>query len=181
MSSWQVLLSSAAMAVIVVAGSWFAVSTFPLTQIVAAQGRSGGPTTAVASSEAGPLERKAKPITPENPIPRRTFSVTPQNPGGDDAGMVIVTLRVTVDGQGRVGEVRAFGGGVGCRMAFSSTATRGAGGRGVAGGATVQTNGVAPPSEAFVKAALDAVRQWQYDPPADAPDRVRRDLRVRAR
>jgi TonB family protein len=29
--------------------------------------------------------------------------------------------------------------------------------------------GLAPPSEAFVKAAIDAVRQWQYDPPAEAP------------
>ncbi len=81
MSSRQVVLSSAAMAVIVAVASWYAVSTFPLTQVVAAQGRSGrSESAAAATSEAGPLERQAKPITPENPIPRRTFSVAPQNP-----------------------------------------------------------------------------------------------------
>jgi protein TonB len=28
---------------------------------------------------------------------------------------------------------------------------------------------VAPPSETFTKAVIDAVRQWQYEPPADGP------------
>ena len=80
MSSRQVVLSSAAMAVIVAVASWYAVSTFPLTQVVAAQGRTGGPAAAAVASEAGPLERQAKPITPENPIPRRTFSVDSSEP-----------------------------------------------------------------------------------------------------
>ena len=78
MSSRQVVFSSAAMAVIVAAASWLAVSTFPLTEVVMAQGRTGGgPAGAVAppANQPGPLERQAKPITPENPIPRRTFSV----------------------------------------------------------------------------------------------------------
>ena len=39
MSSRQVVFSSAAMAVIVAVASWFAVSTFPLTEVVVAQGR----------------------------------------------------------------------------------------------------------------------------------------------
>ena len=100
MSSRQVVLASAAMAVIVAVASWFAVSTFPLTQVVMAQGRAaqvqgqgrtGGPVGGVAAAgEPGPLERQAKPITPENPIPRRTFSVAPQNPGDSTTDLVMI-------------------------------------------------------------------------------------------
>src|SRR5688572_14857574 len=50
-------------------------------------------------SEPGPLERQAKPVTPENPIPRRTHLVRPSYPS--DAAVVgaraTVTLRVIVD------------------------------------------------------------------------------------
>jgi protein TonB len=128
---------------------------FPLTEIVLAQGRAGAPPSPplaalAGQSQVGPIERQAKPITPENPIPRRTFSVTPQNPAVETSGMVIVSVRVVVDRQGRVAEARSTG--VGAR-----------GGR----GATPEP--VAPPSEAFLKAAIDAVKQWQYDPPADGP------------
>jgi protein TonB len=159
MSSRQVVLASAAMAVIVAVASWFAVSTFPLTQVVMAQGRAaqvqgqgrtGGPVGGVAAAgEPGPLERQAKPITPENPIPRRTFSVAPQNPSDSTTDLVMISVRLVIDQQGRVAEVRGFGGGVG--------------GRGPSAG------GIAPPAEGFVKAAIDAVKQWQYDPPANAP------------
>ena len=111
MSSRQVVLASAAMAVIVAVASWFAVSTFPLTQVVMAQGRAaqvrqgrtGGPVGGVAAAgEPGPLERQAKPITPENPIPRRTFSVAPQNPGDSTTDVVMISVRVVIDRQGRV-------------------------------------------------------------------------------
>ena len=159
MSSRQVVLASAAMAVIVAVASWFAVSTFPLTQVVMAQGRAvqaqgqgrtGGPVGGVAAAgEPGPLERQAKPITPENPIPRRTFSVAPQNPSDSTTDLVMISVRLVIDQQGRVAEVRGFGGAVG--------------GRGPSAG------GIAPPAESFVKAAIDAVKQWQYDPPANAP------------
>ena len=169
MSSRQVVLASAAMAVIVAVASWFAVSTFPLTQVVLAQGRAaqvqgqgrtGGPVGGVAAAgEPGPLERQAKPITPENPIPRRTFSVAPQNPGDNTSDVVVVGLRIVVDRQGRIAEVRKTGGGA--RGGFST-------GRGNAG-TTSPSPVVAPPSDSFVKAATDAVRQWQYEPPADGP------------
>jgi TonB family protein len=150
MSSRQVVISSAAMAVVVVVGSWFAVSSFPLTQVVAAQGRTGGPARAVNGPELGPLERQAKPITPENPIPRRTFSVAPQNPSDNTSELVTVGLRVVVDRQGRVAEVRTTSGFVGGRSATGVQPT-------------------VPPGDAFAKAAVDAVKQWQYDPPADGP------------
>ena len=149
MSSRRILASMAAMTVVVAAGVWSAASVFPMTQTVIAQGRTGGPGAVTSSSEAGPLERQAKPVTPENPIPRRTFSVQPQTPSDDASGVVVVTVRVVVDRQGRVGEARSLGGARGGRAATPQP--------------------VSPPSEAFAKAAIDAVRQWQYEPPADGP------------
>ena len=172
MSSRQVVISSAAMATVVIAVCWGAVSMFPLTkvvglprigltEIVEAQGRSGspgavaapaarGPAPAAAAGEVGPLERQAKPITPENPIPRRPFSVLPQNPA-DLADSVVVGVRVVVDRQGRVAEVRSTTG-----VAFGRSG-------GGAAAASVSFN------TSIAKAAMDAVRQWQYEPPADAP------------
>jgi len=149
MSSRRILASMAAMTVVVAAGVWSAASVFPMTQTVIAQGRTGGPGAVTSSSEAGPLERQAKPVTPENPIPRRTFSVQPQTPSDDASGVVVVTVRVVVDRQGRVGEARSLGGARGGRAATPQP--------------------VSPPSEAFAKAAIDAVRQWQYEPPSDGP------------
>jgi TonB family protein len=153
MSSRRILVSVAAMTVVVVAAVWSAVAVFPLTQTVIAQGRAGAQSVFVPASQAGPIgpiERQAKPITPENPIPRRTFSVQPQNPPGDGNFVVVVSIRVVVDRQGRVAEARSFG--VGAR-----------GGRGG------PPESVAPPSDAFAKAAIDAVKLWQYEPPADGP------------
>jgi protein TonB len=156
MSSKRIVLSCAVLAIAVVAGSWYAVGAFPMMQsqtqtpgaVPSAQPtRAGGP---------GPLEQSAKPITPENPIPRRTYSVMPQYPGADQ-GVVMLTLRVTINGLGRVAEVRSMSGVIG--------------GRGVRGAEPAGRAATAPGAftEAFAKAATDAVRQWIYDPPADAP------------
>jgi TonB family protein len=154
MSSKRVLLSIAAMTALVVAGGWYAVSTFPLTPVVVAQGRPGAVSQATsADSAVGPLERAAKPITPENPIPRRTYSVLPQNPASGTSGAVVVGVRVVIDRQGRVAEARSPFGALGGRGRGPNTAGQ----------------AVSPPSESFAKAAIDAVRQWQYEPPADGP------------
>jgi protein TonB len=153
MSSRRILVSVATMTAVIAAGAWSAVSVFPMTEVVLAQGRAGAPRPLAAiagQSPAGPIELQAKPITPENPIPRRTFSVTPQNPSLETNGMVIVSVRVVVDRQGRVAEARSAG--VGARGGLGATA-----------------GPVSPPSEAFLKAVIDAVKQWQYDPPADGP------------
>src|SRR5688572_30560772 len=66
---------------------------------------------AFPQSEPGPLERRAKPITPENPIPRRTHLVRPPYPSEAAAvgARAAVTLRATIDELGRVGEVRTVG------------------------------------------------------------------------
>jgi TonB family protein len=154
MSSRRILVSVATMTAVIAAGAWSAVSVFPMTEVVFAQARVGAPQPPLAAnagqSQAGPLERQAKPITPENPIPRRTFSVIPQNPPVETSGVVVASVRIVVDRQGRVAEARSAG--VGAR-----------------GGSGATPGSVSPPSDAFLKAVIDAVKQWQYDPPADGP------------
>jgi len=148
MSSKRVVASCAVLALAVIAGSWYAVGAFPMMQAQTA-----------AANAPGPLEQRAKPITLENPIPRRTFSIAPQNPGDSTSGAVVVTIRIVIDQQGRVAEARSAG-----------TAIAGlqyARGFGDAGGRIAQP--VQPPSPLFVKASIDALRQWQYDPPNDGP------------
>jgi TonB family protein len=142
MSSRRIVFSLAVLVLGVVAGSWYAVGAFPLMQAPGVIQPAASPS---ATSEPGPLERAAKPITPENPIPRRTYSVMPKNPPGGSSAPRAVTLRLTINALGRVGEARV----VGTQMASNTPST--------------------PPSDVFVRAAIDAVRQWVYDPPADAP------------
>ena len=111
---------------------------------------------AFPQSEPGPLERQAKPVTPENPIPRRTRLVRPPYP--PEAAVVgaraTVTLRVTVDHLGTVAEARTVG--------------------------TPVLGAMAPPSPSderaftaglfsLVRSAKDAVGQWLYEPPVEAP------------
>jgi len=136
MSSRRIVISSVVLVAGVVAGSWYAVSAFPLMQAPGVIQPAAAP---VAGDQPGPLESRAKAITPENPIPRRTYSAIPRNPATTGGLAVAVTVRVTLNSLGRVGEARLF-------APFG-----------------------APPADAFVKAALDAVRQWVYEPPADAP------------
>ena len=193
MSSKRIVFSSLVLALALLAGSWYAVAAFPMTEslrqisdgprephspadmrnrasaalavVQSAVRRVPSARQTAATGAIGPLEQTAKPITPENPIPRRTYSVTPQNPGGPDAGVVVLTLRITVNGLGRVAEVRSLSGVVGGRVGMPAPAGSGRG-RGVP---EVQGRAVAPPSEEFTRAAIAAVRQWIYDPPADPP------------
>jgi TonB family protein len=107
-------------------------------------------------SEPGSLERQAKPVTPENPIPRRTRLVRPTYPS--DAAVVgaraTVTLRVVVDQLGTVAEVRTLGVPVLGSMLPPSPADERA-----------FTAGLL----ALVRSAKDAVGQWLYEQPAEAP------------
>ena len=111
---------------------------------------------AFPQSGPGPLERQARPITPENPIPRRTRLIRPPYP--PEAAVVgaraTVTLRVTVDHLGTVGEVRTVGVPILGAMSPPSPAEERA-----------FTAGLL----ALVRSAKDAVGQWLYEPPADGP------------
>jgi TonB family protein len=111
---------------------------------------------AFPQSQPGPLERSAKPVTPDNPIPRRTRVVRPPYPA--EAAVVgaraNVRLRVTVDHLGTVGEVRELGGPLLGAVAPGSPSEQPAFSAGLL---------------ALVRSAKDAVAQWLYEPPADAP------------
>ena len=103
----------------------------------------------------GPVEKSAKPITPENPIPRRIFSVPPAYPAEARAvdGVAIVTLRVTLERSGRIAEIRRLNN----PFVMVPPGTQ-------ATPAMLQSVG-----EALVASAISALSQWQYDAPADGP------------
>jgi len=151
MSSRRIAVSCVVLVLGVATGSWYSLRAFPL--VAQAQG-----------VQSGLLEQNAKPITPENPIPRRTYSVMPAYPAGETVDSAAVMLRVTIDALGHVGELRPF-----VLLTGGLTVARDA--QIVANNAHLSDAGQAslPSSNAFVGAAVGAVRQWIYDPPADAP------------
>jgi hypothetical protein len=110
----------------------------------------------IPESEPGPLEKQAKPVTPENPIPRRSLIVRPSYPS--EAAVVgaraTISLRVTVD---HLGTSLKFGPSV----VQSSEPWR----RRVHPTMRAFTAGLL----ALVQSAKDAVRHWLYEPPAEAP------------
>lgn len=103
----------------------------------------------------GPLEKRANPITPENPIPRRSLFVAPLYPA--EAGAIearaMVTLRVTLDESGRVAEIRRVN---------NPIVTAGA-------GAAPNPAALQAAGEALVRSAAIALQQWLYDAPANGP------------
>ena len=152
MSSKRIAWSCAALAVVVAASSWYVVGAFPLREAAAQE----------LQNEIGPLEKQAKPITPENPVPRRTYSVDPEYPA--DAAAVeanaMVTLLITLDQFGRVGEIRRLG--VGPIAAAAPLLP-----------APPDAQALSAGYDSLVRSAADAVRQWTYDPPAEAPLSIR--------
>jgi protein TonB len=106
-------------------------------------------------SDVGPIESRARPITPENPVPRRFYSIAPLYPAEAAIYDITarVTLRLTLDEFGRVAEIR--------RMA--SPAAR------APVGTQVSAADLELAGEALIRSAAEAFRQWQYDPPADGP------------
>ena len=135
MSSTRIVLSCAVLALVVAAGSWMAIGAVPMVRAAA-----------VDAQSAGPLEARARPITPENPVPRRVGAAAALYPTEAAASGAHATVRVrlVLDAAGRVAEARSLG-----------VAVTGA-----------QRSGL---EAAFAGAALAAVRQWQYDAPAEAP------------
>jgi TonB family protein len=174
MSGRRVVASGAALGAVVLITSWYSVQAFPM------RGAQQLPSDAAAAVP-GPLERQAKPITPENPIPRRTYNVPAAEPAGfEDAGAGgTVTLRVTLDVSGHVAEVRAVR--VMYRQKDSLTVNvsdpsrenleRMAQGayRGSSSDRSISMQKAAQNVEAMIGSATQAVRQWQYAPPADGP------------
>ena len=163
MSSKRIVASCAVMAFVVVAGAWYAVSAFPL------QGAGGAQQVQM---EAGPLERRAHPITPENPVPRRISYVDADFPAeaASAGARGTVSLQITLDESGRVAEARPFGLALSTRFppwnaAFTDTTWH----RGQQVIADARDARISQAVNALVAAAVSAVREWQYDAPFNGP------------
>ena len=68
MSGRRVVVSAAAVGALVLGSAWYSVQAFPMRERAAPSGQP-------AQRTRDRLERRAKPITPENPVPRRTHNV----------------------------------------------------------------------------------------------------------
>ena len=99
--------------------------------------------------EAGPLERVAVRPTLDMPAPRRTLHVAPNWPP-DVAVAVQYRVHLVLDATGQVAEARVLTGAV----------------------AAARDAAVA----AEIDAVLAAVRQWKFDPPAQAPMLIAVDI-----
>ena len=107
---------------------------------------------------AGRVDPSVKPITPENPIPRRVFAVPIEHPVGHDELTAVTQTLVRLDGSGIPIVVRPMASGI----ALARTTA--------AGQAEPNPQAAKLVSlEAFHKAAADAIAQWRYEPPAEAP------------
>lgn len=135
MSARHIVGAGAVMAAVVFSTGWYAVGAFPLVQ--------EGADLARDLERVGPLEQRAKGVTPENPIPRRIHAVAVELPAGaEEATRGSITVRLTLDQSGRVAEARPLG-----------------------LPASMRTRGTLMMSQAVVA----AVKQWQYEPPFEAP------------
>lgn len=164
MSSRRIVLTTGVMTLALAAGAGQAMSAFPLT----------AEPQLIRQTTPGPLEQRAHPVTPENPIPRRVHHEDAEYP--TEAQMIgargNVALMITLDEIGRVMEARR----VSVRVATSEPS------------ATIAFTTPTPVEEKFVLnndiefsarlraaaaafevAAIRAVEQWRYDPPAAAP------------
>ncbi len=166
MSSRRIVASCALMALIVGMGSWYAVSAFPLHATA-----QSGPEQQLGP---GPLERSAHAVTPENPIPRRVQYAAPVLPDGQGTSRGMVTVNLTLDALGRIAEARVIGLAVkGKSFDFNvSLAGGNIGPQMEAWGRSASPETASQMREAvtaFMDAGLASVRQWRYDPPAEAP------------
>ena len=160
MSTRRVVVSFGIVAMLVTGGTWFSLRTFPLM--------AAAPGVAQLTYEPGPLERAARPITPENPIPRRINAVAVPYPFdliAHAAGSV--AIKITLDASGRVAEMRPVGffvpraPGVAAPDGFGELNERFVG--------PERASPVYTTLDAFLRAASSAVSLWAYDPPANAP------------
>lgn len=166
MSGKRVVACGAVFVAVVLSAGWYSSQAFPLAAQPLATSQSGlaGP---------GPLEQRAKPITPENPIPRRTYFVLPDY-SSDAAALGLrggVSVRITLDEVGHIAETRVVGlsltlGDQG-RISMTNAGVEWKGQGDVSPGAPPEAARAA--IQSAMEAVLRAVRQWQYAPPAEGP------------
>lgn len=139
MSRKHLVLSCAAVATVVIVGSWYAVGAFPLQQ-----------------SAIGPREQQANAITPENPMPRRVYAVRPTYPQQlvQSGLQAFMTAQVVLDESGRVAETRAVYSGISRLSAYSQVQPSPFDGES---------------ASLFWNSVNDALMRWQYEAPNMAP------------
>ena len=169
MSSKRIVSSCAVLALVLLSGSWYAASAFPLN-LAEAQAR----------ETPGPLEQRANPVSADNPVPKRTDYRAPDYPAeARSAGAEgTVTLRVTLDEAGRVAEVRRTGFSVtvdGVSMHLTNVTSESM--EAFMSKAELRTKDGRPAdkqammraADAMSEAAATAVSQWRFEPPAQGP------------
>lgn len=122
----------------------------------------------------GPLERRANPVSPENPVPRRVLYSPPVYPleAAVHNARGTFTLRLTLDDLGRVEEARVVLMALktdGYSVSSSGDGADAAFGRSLLGGDPGVAAAARSVALAFIRSAASAVRQWRYDPPFKAP------------
>jgi protein TonB len=164
MSSRRLVITCAVVAAALAAGTWQAVGAFPLT----------AEPQLIRQEKPGPLEQRAKPVTPENPIPRRLNVEQAVYPAEAEAvgARGSVALRITLDELGRVVEARRISLEVittspsaAIRMAEPNPGEQ----RFLINNDQALSDGLRAAAAAFEAEAMRAVEQWRYDPPAAAP------------
>jgi TonB family protein len=166
MSARRLLFTLAVIATALGTGTWRAVQAFPL---VAADAQS------IQQTTPGPLEQRAKPVTPENPIPRRTNFEPAFYPAEARAAGArgSVTLMLTLDELGRVAEARRVAivvesANPGVTLRLNNT-KQGDEKNFLINGSRDQSDTLRAIVGAMDNAAIRAVQGWRYDPPAAAP------------
>ena len=171
MSARRIVVSALALCLVIAAGVWSAVAAFPT------QAGSG-----LFQTAPGPVEQRAKSVTPENPIPAVVHAEPALFPRVADAerASATVTLRTVVDESGSVTEVRLAG--FSFRLdGFTATMAPGPESAGrfdeFVAKSTLRASGTQnarasvprPLLEAFIESAAAAVQQSRYDAPRDGP------------
>jgi TonB family protein len=164
MSSRRLVLTLGVLTVTLAAGTAQVTRAFPL--LADAQ--------LIRQTTPGPLEQRANPVTPENPIPRRVLHEDATYPA--EAQLLgahgNVTLMITLDEIGRVMEARRINLRVStaepsATIAFATPSPSEQ--KFVLNNDVDFSNRMKAAAEAFEAAAIRAVEQWRYDPPAAAP------------
>jgi TonB family protein len=166
MSSRRLLFTCAAALAVISAGTWHTVAAFPLSAVPSAP-------QAARHETPGPLEQRAKPITPENPIPRRTMYEAPEYPVEARVANARgnVTVMLTLDELGRIAEVRRLSLSVTTPTAsvrFSNARAQDFQ-RFLVNGSPSESDAIRAAGFAMQEAAFRAVERWRYDSPADGP------------
>ena len=179
MSSSRIVFSSAAMALVLVSGTWYAAAAFPLVE----------DSVMLQDQGPGPLEQRARALTAGNPAPKRTDYRAPEYPSEGRAvgASGVIGLRLTVNEVGQVAEARRTGISLSftdpavsfslqnsSREAYEAFANKAV--LRDKEGRVADNRALLRVADAMTEAALTAIRNWRYEAPANGP--VSFDVRV---